>query len=528
MAAIRRTPGSAPRQRGWFGRGQAVRGPEAVGPAPAGVVRHGPGRRACGPRRPRASGGGSGCGCHRTLVPESAPRQRGWFRIEDRSTRLTPVGPAPAGVVPRRRARPLRRPSRPRASGGGSFLADQPLPSSRSAPRQRGWFRYWGSQKPMEQVGPAPAGVVRTRSSRARCASCRPRASGGGSPRSSPCGSSVRSAPRQRGWFRGMASSGPFEVVGPAPAGVVRCACTSTRRTSGRPRASGGGSARHVLGRTSAMSAPRQRGWFLGPQERLPLPRVGPAPAGVVLPGPSSFFWLSCRPRASGGGSRPSMLARLMAGSAPRQRGWFGPARGGALLYAVGPAPAGVVPPHWSSASGRICRPRASGGGSSSPEPSSGSSSSAPRQRGWFLLEPRRQVFRLVGPAPAGVVLRRPLLECSSRRRPRASGGGSWRPPDYWPRSPSAPRQRGWFQVRGRDVELPEVGPAPAGVVPALATTQGACQCRPRASGGGSGRLSGGAPSAWSAPRQRGWFPRCLRRPGRPPVGPAPAGVVLP
>ncbi len=233
-----------------------------------------------------------------------------------------------------------------------------------SAPRQRGWFSHAVGPSTTRSVGPAPAGVVRVVASWRHGPASRPRASGGGSWLTLPAAGVEESAPRQRGWFATPSRSGSSANVGPAPAGVVRRADGAHDRVSGRPRASGGGSARRAARPPRRSSAPRQRGWFRAGQRLGTGPEVGPAPAGVVPAGAASGRSRRRRPRASGGGSRSVVSCSRSHASAPRQRGWFGALRVVTPRSAVGPAPAGVVRRSRGARARCRCRPRASGGGS--------------------------------------------------------------------------------------------------------------------------------------------------------------------
>ncbi len=517
---------SAPRQRGWFGKAVDLPAVWHVGPAPAGVVRGPPGPPSRRPCRPRASGGGSPGSPSRASPAPSAPRQRGWFAGAWRSGRRPAVGPAPAGVV-----RPALHPGhlrlrRPRASGGGSAYSEVRDTSIRSAPRQRGWFPAGQSTTTRVLVGPAPAGVVLHARLQRIQARSRPRASGGGSfTRPTPSGI-PKSAPRQRGWFLPLALWRPPSPVGPAPAGVVPVVTPAAVFTVRRPRASGGGSNAQLLLRGEPLSAPRQRGWFPGGVPVGGGGRVGPAPAGVVravVRGPQRGLR---RPRASGGGSGGCSNASPLSGSAPRQRGWFDRTMGEFMWLDVGPAPAGVVLPASAACPISPRRPRASGSGSVIRTCWVMGDTSAPRQRGWFAPPDLLLGGVQVGPAPAGVVPPPSRSRRPGGRRPRASGGGSsvsWRPLVM---RTSAPRQRGWFPVDAVGELAPLVGPAPAGVVPPGTTPGGALCGRPRASGGGSGPGLCPVATSTSAPRQRGWFRRVLQRFPPERVGPAPAGVV--
>ncbi len=477
---------SAPRQRGWFPLPVAKDLPDLVGPAPAGVVPHAVGTARQPRRRPRASGGGSSRPSSTEGVTESAPRQRGWFVVVLLSAHGRHVGPAPAGVVPPPPAGNAVAPCRPRASGGGSQRRQEGRSGSESAPRQRGWFQVSPENDPELLVGPAPAGVVLEHRYACTLPIRRPRASGGGSlsPRLGDGGDG--SAPRQRGWFRAAPWRPRPSVVGPAPAGVVLWSRHPVEEGGCRPRASGGGSLYADRHRIEITSAPRQRGWFEAETlNRIGL-RVGPAPAGVVRRTPSPSCSPGGRPRASGGGSTRPAAVRPVGGSAPRQRGWFAPRPARRDVVPVGPAPAGVVPAPPCTARRRARRPRASGGGSASEHRARLDRPSAPRQRGWFAWTMGVHGLGLVGPAPAGVVLQNLSHRHPSTCRPRASGGGSFGAQAYLQVMSSAPRQRGWFVPHVRFDVHPNVGPAPAGVVPRSASGSGRPDSRPRASGGGS------------------------------------------
>ncbi len=171
-------------------------------------------------------------------------------------------------------------------------------------------------------------------------------------------------------------------------------------------------------------------------------------------------------------------------------------------------------------------RPRACGGGPSMSTVSSPVGSSSPRLRGWSPAEHPAGRHRRVVPAPAGVVPPGRGSRRTATGRPRACGGGPGRLDDPQNESVSSPRLRGWSRRLRATLAGPRVVPAPAGVVPpsdAVACPRGR---RPRACGGGPSGSTSIVEGSWSSPRLRGWSPSRPSAAARKSVVPAPAGVV--
>src|SRR5690606_33370409 len=110
-----------------------------------------------------------------------------------------------------------------------------------SAPRTRGWSRALTGTGLAEDVGPAHAGMVLANRPFGRSWPSRPRARGDGPLSGGAFLFRARSAPRTRGWSRGDGRVPRRPGVGPAHAGMVRCASRSTRHSRSRPRARGDG-----------------------------------------------------------------------------------------------------------------------------------------------------------------------------------------------------------------------------------------------------------------------------------------------
>ncbi len=211
-----------------------------VGPAHAGMVlRLRP--RACGPRsRPRACGDGPTVTRFFKIFEKSAPRMRGWSEAREGAEGAQQVGPAHAGMVLRTPDRRLAQSRRPRACGDGPVPSDATQTGVPSAPRMRGWSLGQSRSRRGELVGPAHPGMVRRRHRRAACSAGRPRACGDGPMSVLRLKPLPGSAPRMRGWSRGIYLSSRIGKVGPSHTGMVRGAIRPSTRSMRRPRVSDG------------------------------------------------------------------------------------------------------------------------------------------------------------------------------------------------------------------------------------------------------------------------------------------------
>src|SRR5690606_19337861 len=87
----------------------------------------------------------------------SAPRTRGWSRVDPPLDAVTEGGPAHAGMVPWMSGFDLAVVRRPRARGDGPLSGGAFLFRARSAPRTRGWSFPCSRFPPGHWVGPAHA-----------------------------------------------------------------------------------------------------------------------------------------------------------------------------------------------------------------------------------------------------------------------------------------------------------------------------------------------------------------------------------
>ncbi len=209
-----------PAHAGWFAAAAVMLDGEPVGPAHAGMVPRvgGSGGSALG--RPRARGDGSPGITEHARIDVSAPRTRGWFPSAVGQLRATPVGPAHAGM-----------------------------------------FFVQGLGACPSGVGPAHAGMVPSRSPTSRARRGRPRARGDGSSCLGDAAAHAQSAPRTRGWFRGLTQRALATAVGPAHAGMVPSA--PARGTPPRVGPAHAGMVRIASPSAGFISGrPRTRGWF--------------------------------------------------------------------------------------------------------------------------------------------------------------------------------------------------------------------------------------------------------------------------
>jgi len=232
---------SAPRTRGWSGAPNDHHRHRHVGPAYAGMVR---------------------CRIGMGIWPWwSAPRTRGWSLRRRNRRHSSSVGPAYAGMVRHTMTTTTYIRSRPRVRGDGPVETGQASPSAGSAPRTRGWSRIDHPHRARHMVGPAYAGMVHPGPRFAGCEPGRPRVRGDGPSSWLLSVRAARSAPRTRGWSCVVTGGHAAFDVGPAYAGMVRPRTPGDRCACRRPRVRGDGPELHALWAEDDASAPRTRGW---------------------------------------------------------------------------------------------------------------------------------------------------------------------------------------------------------------------------------------------------------------------------
>ena len=336
--------------------------------------------------RPRVCGGRPYGTDMAGAVALSAPRMRGSSLLHPAHRPVHAVGPAYAGVVPATPPPQGSRGRRPRVCGGRPVATGSGRFHWKSAPRMRGSSLVTPDDLATAAVGPAYAGVVRTRGRGARSRVGRPRVCGGRPMRGSSLPRARRSAPRMRGSSVAQLVQIRGAHVGPAYAGVVRARGVRAGGRSGRPRVCGGRPAAHATARAVTVSAPRMRGSSQGDSAGDRAAVVGPAYAGVVPRGRPRAPWRRCRPRVCGG--RPAKAERWLARnrSAPRMRGSSRAAHRCPARRQVGPAYAGVVRHASTRAPSRMRRPRVCGGRPLPGRDQHRQAGSAPRMRGSSVL----------------------------------------------------------------------------------------------------------------------------------------------
>ncbi len=417
-------PRSAPHPRGWSRFERLWAYFTGVGPAPAGMVPHSGGQGPTSRRRPRTRGDGPAMSRASSSVTRSAPHPRGWSFRAGSTTPHAAVGPAPAGMVLDHDVVEDADQGRPRTRGDGPHQRSNRLARVASAPHPRGWSVRQTTQTLHDSVGPAPAGMVRTTRTDLEGSVGRPRTRGDGPRLGSVSSQGTVSAPHPRGWSDTVEAVEDLYEVGPAPAGMVRRRSSTPDVNWSRPRTRGDGPRQVVAGGLGLGSAPHPRGWSSHGRRHWRSSWVGPAPAGMVLDRWCRLGREQGRPRTRGDGPSDSRFCRLIVWSAPHPRGWSFPDLTTIAPRWVGPAPAGMVRVDIATDRLRRCRPRTRGDGPPPTLLGQLLTKSAPHPRGWSRRIRREVGAGRVGPAPAGMVLPLAPPLRQRTRRPRTRGDG--------------------------------------------------------------------------------------------------------
>ena len=271
-----------------------------------------------------------------------------------------------------------------------------------------------------------------------------PRASGDGPTCEARTGSSMKAAPRERGWTLTVDQSRSAAAGCPARAGMDPNRAAALRRARRLPRASGDGPACPRAGGSTCLAAPRERGWtLLGRAVRLISPGC-PARAGMDPGRTHRAEYRRWLPRASGDGPLSGKSAIGLPGAAPRERGWTPDRPNPGAVFRGCPARAGMDPKNGMSAHDRPWLPRASGDGPHSAYGNTITARAAPRERGWTLCPIVTRASPSGCPARAGMDPRTTGTTHHSGWLPRASGDGPNLQPADATEWEAAPRERGW------------------------------------------------------------------------------------
>ncbi|EGJ72711.1 hypothetical protein STTU_p0098 (plasmid) [Streptomyces sp. Tu6071] len=371
------------------------------------------------------------------------------------------------------------------------------------APRLRGSSENHRALRAGRRVGPAPAGILRGAAvARARPARW-PRACG-----DPPTGRGSRQqvtqlAPRLRGSSPAQHRGRVALRVGPAPAGILRGSARRRERRPRWPRACGDPPPSPVMGLGTGGLAPRLRGYSASEHWRLARAGVGPAPAGILR-------FVRRGPGRSGGwpracGDPPVSPVRVTRATqlAPRLRGSSGAPGGRRPHRVVGPAPAGILLAGSPLGQGSWGWPRARGDPPWARSSAGNLCKSAPRAQGSSRSRPSSSVGSCVGPAGAGILRSPARPPRRSTCWPCGRGDLPHGQRSYWRTNRSTTRTRGSSDDQADDHVSYPVDPARAGILRLLQANWRAPGC-PRA-GGDLPTARGGA--RWlslSAPRSWG------------------------
>ncbi len=331
----------------------------------------------------------------------STPRPRGCSGVAHPGQAELEVDPAPAGMLLRLPFGSTPRAGRPRARGDAPPVVDSPVVAHRSTPRPRGCSSGVVLGSSVEEVDPAPAGMLRHTIYRTN--------------------TPERSTPRPRGCSGGVRGLGRPGRVDPAPAGMLRGNRGCTSPFPGRPRARGDAPADDMIGKISEGSISRPRGCSAPERPVLSHPDVDPAPAGMLLRFGGGPVRGGGRPRARG--DAPSYTAKGWHAqmSTPRPRGCSEVTEHERGSAGVDPAPAGMLRVGTGSRSCSGGRPRARGDAPAAPMLRPFFPGSTLRPRGCSARTPKCRMAGSVDPAPAGMLRSTPAGRSTRSSRPSAN-----------------------------------------------------------------------------------------------------------
>ncbi len=174
----------------------------------------------------------------------------------------------------------------------------------------------------------------------------------------------------------------------------------------------------------------------------------------------------------------------------------------------------------------RQSAPRTRGDGPSSPPPGPPRRCCSPHPRGWSRGRSGRRSPRSLLPAPAGMVPNDSPTMKMVASAPRTRGDGPGRSATCCCLLDCSPHPRGWSFGVLVPGHLPELLPAPAGMVLPDTLRTGQSVPAPRTRGDGPAAPISGASSTTCSPHPRGWS-RAAHGRGHPAeLLPAPAGMV--
>ncbi|AKZ59529.1 hypothetical protein SAM23877_6484 [Streptomyces ambofaciens ATCC 23877] len=210
-------------------------------------------------------------------------------------------------MVPNWRKKGRRSGPAPRTRGDGPRVENRIGVRRVCSPHPRGWSRHRHGVRVLTPLLPAPAGMVPKLRGPRRNVGTAPRTRGDGLPCPAPTCPRRPCSPHPRGWSPRPRSSGRDRRLLPAPAGMVPAWAGSFRWSGPAPRTRGDGPSEWTQEAADLLCSPHPQGWSQvhGRQHRgrVPAPRTrGDGPSAV----PSAFTVQPCSPRPAGMGSGPA------------------------------------------------------------------------------------------------------------------------------------------------------------------------------------------------------------------------------
>ncbi len=353
------------------------------------------------------------------------------------------------------------------------------------SPHPRGWSHQLRVQRHRLHLLPAPAGMVPSPPGRDGCPRAAPRTRGDGPRMLTVPRRHCLCSPHPRGWSRLPDVGQLVGVLLPAPAGMVPGRARDPRYRVSAPRTRGDGPEEIDGIMSGLVCSPHPRGW--SPAQRLQRAEGGllPAPAGMVPPRPHRHRRHRPAPRTSGDGPLGNGRDEYPAVCSPHPRGWSRPPLLGRDVFALLPAPAGMVPTCVTTTSPAVTAPRTRGDGPAHVSVQPVAVHCSPHPRGWSLRRDRSGHTSGLLPAPAGMVPPRANRAGAANSAPRTRGDGPHDDLNWREIAHCSPHPRGWSRRVDRCGLPHHLLPAPAGMVPRRAGRRAPARSAPRTRGDG-------------------------------------------
>ncbi len=234
--------------------------------------------------------------------PVAPPLARGWSRARHRQRSVYGRSPARAGMVPSAAVRPMSPMPLPRSRGDGPAAQGWSYASSDAPPLARGWSLTDAGLVCGRERSPARAGMVPRRRSRPLRWLALPRSRGDGPSIHADKAFFIRAPPLARGWSPRSQSGRACASRSPARAGMVPIRTGTRSRPWTLPRSRGDGPFFALKAPPPVAAPPLARGWSTATHRRARWVQRSPARAGMVPRSCADAALREALPRSRGDG----------------------------------------------------------------------------------------------------------------------------------------------------------------------------------------------------------------------------------